>query len=229
MNNEEKTLEEIETKAVEAEVIEATAEETQTNQTPEETTNEESVMAAVVNALQGEISKLRELLDEQTQKVEQSKKQYLTIAADFENYRKRTDKEKEEQEKRVKKQTIIELQLLPVLDNFERARTQIRPNTDGENAIHKSYQGVYKNLVDGMKKLGVLPMKPEGEMFDPQYHDAMLREPTNDHPEGTVLEQLVRGYTINEEVLRHAMVKVATPAETEVLPEIDHQTEDFKQ
>jgi len=227
MNNEEKTLEEIESKAVEAEVIEATAEESQTNETPEDTTNEESVMATVVNALQGEISKLRELLDEQTQKVEQSKKQYLTIAADFENYRKRTDKEKEEQEKRGKKQTIIEL--LSVVDNFERARTQIRPNTDGENAIHKSYQGVYKNLVDGMKKLGVSPMKPEGEMFDPQYHEAMLREPTNEHPEGTVIEQLVRGYTLNEEVLRHAMVKVATPAETEVLSEIDHQPEDFKQ
>jgi len=81
--------------------------------------------------------------------------------------------------------------------------------------IHKSYQGVYKTLVDSLKRLGVSAMRPEGQMFDPNYHEAMLREATNKYPEGTVIEQLVRGYLLNEEILRHAMVKVAAPVEDE--------------
>lgn len=56
-------------------------------------------------------------------------------------------------------------------------------------------------------------MRPEGKPFDPQYHEAMLREPTNDHPEDTVIEELVRGYVLDDLVLRHAMVKVAVPKE----------------
>ena len=96
---------------------------------------------------------------------------------------------------------------------FERARSQIKPSNDGEMAIHKSYQGVYKQLVDGLKRIGVAAMKSEGKEFDPNYHEAVFREPTNEHPEGTVLEQLVRGYLLNDKVLRHAMVKVATPKE----------------
>ncbi len=107
-------------------------------------------------------------------------------------------------------------ELLAVVDNFERARTQIVPANEGETKIHKSYQGVYKNLVDSLKRLGVSPMRPEGQPFDPNYHEAMMREHTDEYPEGTVIEQLVRGYLIGEQVLRHAMVKVsAGKAETE--------------
>jgi len=101
------------------------------------------------------------------------------------------------------------------VDNFERARTQIKPANDGEMGIHKSYQGVYKTLVDSLKRLGVSPMRPEGQPFDPSYHEAMMRQYTDEHPEGTVVEQLVRGYTLGEQVLRHALVKVAAPKEAD--------------
>lgn len=137
--------------------------------------------------------------------------QYMRIAADFENYRKRTQKEKEDLDVQVKRNTITEL--LPVVDNFERARAQIKPQNDGEMNIHKSYQGVYKQLVDSLKRLGVSPMRPEGQPFDPNVHEAVMREPTDEYPEGTVLEELVRGYYLGERVLRHAMVKVAAPKE----------------
>ena len=79
--------------------------------------------------------------------------------------------------------------------------------------IHKSYQGVYKQLVDALKKLGVSPMRAEGEEFDPNLHEAVMREPSSEYPEGTVIEQLVRGYLLGDKVLRHAMVKVAMPPE----------------
>ncbi|MBV6625576.1 MAG: nucleotide exchange factor GrpE [Rivularia sp. (in: Bacteria)] len=151
-----------------------------------------------------EIKSLKAQLDERSS-------QYMRIAADFENYRKRTLKEKDDLELQVKRNTITEL--LPIIDNFERARAQIKPQNDGEMAIHKSYQGVYKQLVDCLKRLGVSPMRPEGQEFDPNEHEAVMREPTDEYPEGTVLEELVRGYFLGDRVLRHAMVKVAAQKE----------------
>ncbi|MCM1983467.1 nucleotide exchange factor GrpE [Lyngbya confervoides] len=139
--------------------------------------------------------------------------QYMRLAADFDNYRKRTTKEKAEFEARAKCNTIIEL--LPVIDNFERARSQIKPQTEGESNIHKSYQGIYKQLVDCLKKLGVSPMRAEGELFDPNLHEAVMREPTSEYPEDTVIEELRRGYILGDQVIRHAMVRVAAPTETD--------------
>ncbi len=144
--------------------------------------------------------------------VEERTTQCMRIAADFDNFRKRTEREKSELELRVKRDSISEL--LPVIDSFERSRTQLNPQTDQEINIHKSYQGVYKQLVDCLKRIGVSPMRVEGQPFDPNFHDAIMREPTDEHPEGTVIEELRRGYLLGELVLRHAMVKVATAPET---------------
>lgn len=158
----------------------------------------------VVTQLATEVESLRLQLEERTG-------QYMRLAADFDNFRKRTDREKSELELRVKRDAISEL--LPVIDSFERARTQIKPQTEQEVNIHKSYQGVYKQLVDCLKRVGVSPMRVEGQPFDPNFHDAIMREASSEHPEGTVLEELRRGYLLGDLVLRHAMVKVATQAE----------------
>jgi len=139
--------------------------------------------------------------------------QFMRIAADFENFRKRTQREKEELEQQIKCNTVVEL--LPVVDNFERARSQIKPQGEEAMAIHKSYQGVYKDLVDRLKRIGVAPMRSEGKDFDPNMHEAVMRESTDEFPEGTVIEELVRGYLLGERVLRHAMVKVAALPESE--------------
>jgi molecular chaperone GrpE len=157
------------------------------------------------------LSELTQQIESLKLQLEERSTQYMRIAADFENYRKRTAKEKEELDLQVKRNTITEL--LPVVDNFERARAHLKPQSEGEMTIHKSYQGVYKQLVDCLKRLGVAPMRPEGQEFDPNLHEAVMREPTDEHPEGTVLEELVRGYYFGERVLRHAMVKVAAPRE----------------
>ncbi len=157
------------------------------------------------------LSELTQQIESLKIQLEERSTQYMRIAADFENYRKRTAKEKEELDLQVKRNTITEL--LPVVDNFERARAHLKPQGEGEMTIHKSYQGVYKQLVDCLKRLGVAPMRPEGQEFDPNLHEAVMREPTDEHPEGTVLEELVRGYYFGDRVLRHAMVKVAAPKE----------------
>ncbi|MBC6419978.1 MAG: nucleotide exchange factor GrpE [Prochloron sp. SP5CPC1] len=167
--------------------------------------------------LQQEIASLRDQLELQSQQADALKAQYIRCVADFDNFRKRTEKTQEELQHRVKGETITEL--LPVIDNFERARVQIKPTTDGESSIHKSYQGVYRQLVDALKRIGVSAMRPEGEPFDPNFHEAVVREQTSEYPEGTVMEQLQRGYLLERRVLRHAMVKVAAMEEPVVSSE----------
>jgi molecular chaperone GrpE len=170
-----------------------------------ETISQETVLLKEANeSLQAQLEAIKAQLEDVTS-------QYKRLGADFDNFRKRTQKEKEDLDTQVKCATIIEL--LPVIDNFERARSQIKPANDGEMAIHKSYQTVYKQMVDCLKRLGVSPMRPEGEEFDPNLHDAVMREATADCPEGTVIEELMRGYMLGDRVLRHSMVKVATAPE----------------
>jgi molecular chaperone GrpE len=98
---------------------------------------------------------------------------------------------------------------LPVLDNFERARQQLNPQHEEALNLHRSYQGLYKQLVDVFKQLGVAPMRVEGEPFDPNLHEAVLREESHDHPEDVIVAELQRGYHLNGRVLRHALVKVS--------------------
>ncbi|MDM9583589.1 MULTISPECIES: nucleotide exchange factor GrpE [unclassified Nostoc] len=185
----------------------------QTNISGDTAVNSENSVAATekTGVETAALAELTQQIESVKTQLEERSTQYMRIAADFENYRKRTSKEKEDLELQVKRNTILEL--LPVVDNFERARSHLKPQSDGEMTMHKSYQGVYKQLVDSLKRLGVSPMRPEGQEFDPNLHEAVMREPTDEHPEGTVLEELVRGYYLGDRVLRHAMVKVAAPKE----------------
>lgn len=202
------------TNDAENEAIASDSEEVLADQGVEEPLDADQ-LEGVVATLQQEISNLRQQLNTSTQQAETVKAQYVRIAADFENFRKRTEKDKEDMELRIKCNTITEL--LGAIDNFERARLQIKPANDGEMAIHKSYQGVYKQIVDALKKIGVSAMRPEGQEFDPNFHEAIFQEPTSEFPEGTVIEQIVRGYLLGDKVLRHAMVKVAAAPTEESL------------
>ena len=185
----------------------------------QEAVNDSAISSSeqAVAAFQKEIAALRTQLERQTQQTDAFKAQYIRCAADFDNFRKRMEKAKEELEHRMKGETITEL--LQVIDNFERARLQIKPETDEEMEIHKSYQGVYRQLVDALKRVGVSAMRPEGQQFDPNFHEAVCREQTDEYPEGTVIEQLQRGYLLGDRVLRHAMVKVAATLEAVVSSE----------
>ncbi len=175
-----------------------------------------SVSAEVTELLKRELAQatndkegLKAQLQAYSTQLEELKNQNLRLAADFENFRRRTQKEKEELDLQAK--CVIIKPLLPVIDNFERARSHIKPQTDGEMNIHKSYQSVYKQMVECLKQIGVSPMRPEGEQFDPNLHEALLSEPTDEHEEGTIIQELERGYTLGDRVLRHAKVKVAAP------------------
>lgn len=176
---------------------------------PEATTTAAS--GSMSDADRAALTEMANLVESLKGQLEERTNQYMRIAADFDNFRRRTQKEKEDLEPQIKCSTLVEL--LPVVDNFERARSQIKPQNDGEMNIHKSYQSVYKQLVESLKRIGVSPMRSEGKEFDPNLHEAVMREATEDYAEGTVIEELVRGYLLGERVLRHAMVKVAAAPE----------------
>ncbi|MGA9379451.1 MAG: nucleotide exchange factor GrpE [Phormidium sp.] len=167
-------------------------------------------METEIAALEQQVGLLKAQLEERTS-------QYMRIAADFDNFRKRSQKEKEELDQQVKCNTLGAL--LPVVDNFERAQAQIKPLTEPEKNIHKSYQSIYKQMVTALKGLGVSPMRPKGQEFNPNLHEAAIQEPTNEYPEGTVIDELIPGYFLGERVLRHAVVKVAAPGEHMVTSE----------
>jgi molecular chaperone GrpE len=133
--------------------------------------------------------------------------QYVRLAADFDNFRKRQSRDNDDLRLQITCSTLGEI--LPVLDNFERARQQLNPQHEEAQNLHRSYQGLYKQLVDVFKQLGVAPMRVEGEPFDPNLHEAVLREESHDHPEDVIVAELQRGYHLNGRVLRHALVKVS--------------------
>jgi len=133
--------------------------------------------------------------------------QYMRIAADFDNFRKRQSRDQDDLRVQIACNTLGEI--LPVVDNFDRARQQLNPQGEEAQNLHRSYQGLYRQLVDVFKQLGVSPMRVEGEPFDPTLHEAVLREPSEHHPEDVVIEELQRGYHLHGRVLRHALVKVS--------------------
>jgi molecular chaperone GrpE len=162
----------------------------------------EQDLAAEVARLQHEIEVLR-------QQMKEKEDNYIRLYADFDNFRRRTQREKEENALREKRKLLLEI--LPTVDNFERAALQIKPETEREAQIHNSYQGVYRLFVENLKKLGVSKMKVVGQPFDPNLHEAVSQEATDAYPEGTVTQEYQPGYKLGEAVLRHALVVVATP------------------
>ncbi|AFY74862.1 molecular chaperone GrpE (heat shock protein) [Synechococcus sp. PCC 7502] len=153
------------------------------------------------------------------QQAEEKEGQYKRLFADFDNFRKRTEREKEEEEAKISAKILKKI--LPVVDDFERAQLQLKPKTDGETSIHNSYQSVYKQLVKSLKEAGVTKMRPLHEQFDPNFHEAIAQETTNEYEEGTVIDELRSGYLLGERILRHALVRVSTPLTEDSITEKD--------
>ncbi len=149
--------------------------------------------------------------------------QYMRIAADFDNFRKRQTRDQDDLKIQLTCSTLSEI--LPVVDNFERARQQLNPEGEEAQALHRSYQGLYKQLVEVLKQLGVAPMRVVDQAFDPSLHEAVMREPSEEKAEDVVIEELQRGYHLNGRVLRHALVKVSMgPGPKAVNEEISDQS-----
>jgi len=129
----------------------------------------------------------------------------LRKSAEFDNYRRRTEKERREQAERVAGDLLLEV--LPIIDDFERALTAA--TGEQAEAYRTGVEIIYKQLLDLLKRRGVRPIDAVGQDFDPHLHQAVTTELRQGAREGEVLEELRRGYRIGERLLRPAMVKVA--------------------
>jgi molecular chaperone GrpE len=129
----------------------------------------------------------------------------LRLQADFENYRRRTRQEQNDLGTFVTQNLIKEL--LPVVDNFERALAS-RP-TEDPSGFGAGVEMIFRQLYAVLEKQGVSTVKTVGEMFDPNRHEAILKDAESDKPEGTVVAELQKGYAIGDKVIRPALVKVA--------------------
>ena len=179
----------------------------ETAATEPEVTVADSVSDATASDPSQRLQQLEQELQSLKQEHETLQSQYMRIAADFDNFRKRQSRDQEDTRQQLICSTLSEI--LPVVDNFERARQQLNPEGDEAQALHRSYQGLYKQLVDVLKQQGVARMEVVGQLFDPTLHEAVLREESTDHAEDVVTEELQRGYHLNGKVLRHALVKVS--------------------
>ena len=132
----------------------------------------------------------------------------LRRQADFDNYRKRIDRERADDSKRYTARVVEAL--IPIIDGFEHALAAHR-EAEYEN-YRKGFELIYKQLVDNLAKLGVERVEPLGQLFDPHAHQAMERTETNAAEDGTILQVYQPGYVFHGRVLRPAMVRVAVQA-----------------
>ena len=133
--------------------------------------------------------------------------QYIRLAADFDNYRKRNEQEREALLKYGAESTLKKM--LEVLDNFERGLKAIETVDDCEK-VKECYSLAYKNFTDVLAKAGLETIKAEGETFDPNFHEAVMQTPSTEVPEHTIIAELQKGYKLGDKVLRPTLVNVAT-------------------
>jgi molecular chaperone GrpE len=153
-----------------------------------------------VQALQAELEKAQAQAAEYLDGWQRSR-------AEFANYKKRIEAEREEV-RRASNEALL-LKLLPIVDDFERAFEKI-PQEWANSPWVNGISMILRNLHALLESQGVAPIQAAGQTFDPQQHEAVLLEATTEHPDGTVVAEIRRGYRLGERILRPAQVKVAT-------------------
>ena len=140
------------------------------------------------------------------EKLKEADDKYLRLAAEFDNYRKRTARQFEDMSQAGRIHVIT--QLLDVLDNFQRA-LEASAGSSNHDSLREGTQLVYKNLYDVLTKEGLEPIEAVGKPFDPNLHDALMQLESDEHPEGIVVQEMTKGYKLKDRVLRHSKVAVS--------------------
>ena len=150
-----------------------------------------------------EVSEVEDL----KKKLEVLNQQYVRLAADFDNYRKRQAQERESLLK-YGSETALK-KMIEVLDNFERGEKALEKVEECQT-VKDSFNLIHKQVFETLEKLGLETIETEGKEFDPNFHEAVMQTPNSDVPEHTILNELQKGYKLGEKVLRPALVNVAT-------------------
>ena len=155
---------------------------------------------------EAEIAELKKKLEAKDAEVAELSDKYTRLFAEYENYRKRTAKEKEATYADACCDAITHI--LPVLDNLERA-AQYNTEECAETPMGKGLELTLKSFVDALSKLGIAEIEAEGKQFDPNLHNAVMHVEDEELGDNTVAEVFMKGYAKGDKVLRHSMVKVA--------------------
>ena len=192
VNTEEVTEETVETENVEeAETAEDKKAAKETKKADKKKAKADKKNDAKCEAMQAKIDELEDRVKRQM--------------AEFENFRKRTDKEKMQMFETGAKSVIDKI--LPVVDNFERGLATI-PEGDENSAFANGMKMIYKQMMDELDKLGVKPIEAVGQEFDPNFHNAVMQVESEEYESGIVAQELLKGYMYHDSVVRHSMVAV---------------------
>lgn len=153
-----------------------------------------------------EMLKKKKKKDKMEEKIEELEDRVKRQMAEFDNFRKRTEKEKSHMYE-VGARDVIE-KILPVVDNFERGLASV-PEDQKENPVIVGMDKIYNQLMTTLTDLGVEPIEAVGEEFDPNYHNAVMHVEDEELGENVVAEEFLKGYMYKDTVIRHSMVKVA--------------------
>ncbi|MBI4587746.1 MAG: nucleotide exchange factor GrpE [Candidatus Rokubacteria bacterium] len=159
-----------------------------------------------------EPTRLQRALEEKSREAEAHYDRYLRAAAELDNARKRAQRDREEYIRFANESLLREI--LPVLDNFDRALGAARLSTEAQGFV-AGVELIQRELLKVLEKFGVTPYSALGQPFDPERHEAVQRVVKPDAPDMTVVEETLRGYLLNGRVLRPAMVVVAVPPDSE--------------
>lgn len=173
-------------------------EETLTEETANEECNNESGETEEASVKEEKKTKEQERIEELEDRVKRQ-------LAEFENFRKRTDKEKEQMFETGAK-SVLE-KILPVVDNFERGLSNIKPEEEGDPHV-EGMRMIYKQLMGELEKLEVRPIEAVGCEFNPDFHNAIMQVASDEYESGFVAQELQKGYMYRDSVLRHSMVAV---------------------
>lgn len=168
--------------------------------------DEDETAEDIEQAEMNEIDSLTKQLAEEKEKLEKEKKEYMFLMAEFDNFRKRTLKEKSEIIKNASENVLKGL--LPIVDDFERGLAAIK-ESEGAEAVKEGMVLIYNKLVKFLEQNQVKAIDSTGKAFDPELHEAIAMVPTEDEKlKGKVIDTPTKGYTINDKVLRYAKVAV---------------------
>lgn len=156
--------------------------------------------------LEREVERLREALEAKSREADATRDRYVRTIAEFDNYRKRATREREETVRFAGESLVREL--LPVLDNFERALQAARQDPAAA-AVTAGVELIQRELLRVLERAGVTPFSAVGATFDPERHEAIARVPAAGRPDMTVVDETSRGYLLHGRVLRPAQVTVA--------------------
>ncbi|KHD85209.1 nucleotide exchange factor GrpE [Bacillus ginsengihumi] len=171
----------------------------------EENTNEQEQTAAETSNEKDELEKANAKIKELEAKIDEYENRYVRLRADFDNFRRRVDLDKQASEK-YRAQHLI-TNLLPAIDNFERA-LQMAPEDEQTKQLLQGMEMVYRNILEALKKEGVEPIEALGKEFDPHYHQAIMQAQEEDVESNIIVEEFQKGYILKDRVIRPSMVKV---------------------